>query len=156
MKLARVLSILVVLGAPTSAGCSSPPTSTLRVSSQPEGASVYLSRRGERVYSGGFGPVMGNVSAEPIVEGFALVGTSPMKHRSPLVEEEADASLLGVGVTVERRYTTGVLRIEKEGFVPEERIVRLVEGDVRVEVELQPRTRRATPTRRRVRTTSRR
>jgi hypothetical protein len=47
-------------------GCSSAPQLVLDVNTRPAGAEVYLSRRGEKSYRGTFGPVEGDVSAEPM------------------------------------------------------------------------------------------
>lgn len=121
------------------AACSStPPTLELDLLSEPEGATVYLSRRGEKAWAGKLGPVQGDVKAEDLVEDFLLIGTAPLTYTSLLRETESDATIFGVGGRVVLKFRDGVLRFEKPGFETVERHVRFVDGEVRVEVELPP------------------
>lgn len=116
--------------------CGSTPEIVLDLSSDPVGAQVYLSRRGERTYRGQLGPVKGDVKAESLEEDFFLIGTAPLVYTSPLEERDGGVSVLGVGGAVVLEYDEGVLRFEKEGFESVERRVRFRKGRVRVEVQM--------------------
>ncbi len=117
-------------------GCSAPEV-VLSVRTEPPGAAVYLSRRGQRAYYGAFGPIRGDMQSEPYEEDFMLVGRTPLEFASPLEEEESGgAALLGIGVTRVRRYEQGVLRFEKRGYEPVEQRVLFEEGQRLIDVEL--------------------
>ena len=116
-------------------GCGSTPEVVLNISTVPAGAQVYLSRRGEKAYKGKLGPVKGDMRAEPIVEDFMLLGTSPIEYTTPLEEREGGAAIFGVLVV--RRYGDGVVRVVKEGFATIERHIRFKDGEVQVNVKLE-------------------
>ena len=127
----RSLALLLVLTA-----CSSTPKMELELGSTPQGAQVFLSRRGERAYEGKLGPLKGDVKSDELEEGFALIGTSPLTYVSPLRETESDATLFGVGAKVVLKYKDCVVRFVKPGFETVERHVLFQEGEVRVQVKL--------------------
>jgi hypothetical protein len=118
------------------AGCGSTPMMELDLSSNPDGAKVYLSRRGKKAYQGNFGPIKGNVKAEKLEEEFVLLGTSPLFYTSPLRETESDATVLGIGGKVVLKYKEGILRFKKPGFETVERYVRFLDGEVSIDVDM--------------------
>lgn len=118
------------------AACGSTPTVQLSVSSEPAGATVTLSRVGERSYRADLGPVEGDVRSEAFTEDAFVLGTAPLTYESPLEEEESSAKVLGFGGGVVREYHEGVLRFEKEGFETIERRVRFRDGKVEVHARL--------------------
>lgn len=130
-------ALAIALASLAAFGCSStPPTMQLDVHSFPEGARVFISRRGERAIAGKIGPIKGDVKSEELEEEFVLIGTAPLTYTSLLHEIESDATVLGIGGKVVLKFRDGVLRFEKPGFQTVERHVRFQEGEVRLEVEL--------------------
>ena len=123
--------------------CSSTPTMELEIQSDPAGARVYMSLRGQRAVTGKFGPIQGDVKAEDLEEEFLLIGTAPFTYTLPLHETESDATVLGVGGKVVLKYKEGIVRFEMPGFQSVERHVRFREGDVRVEVAMPEETPRS-------------
>jgi hypothetical protein len=119
------------------ASCSSTPEVQLDLSSDPVGAQVYLSRRGERSYRAGFGPVEGDMKSEELNEEFIYLGTSPLEYVSPLEEDESNAKVLGFGGAIVLEYHEGVLRFEKEGFATVERRVRFKNGTIELHVTME-------------------
>ena len=119
------------------ASCSSPGEVVLDLSTNPVGATVYLSRHGGESYRGKLGPLKTDVGAGAIQEEFLLIGTSPLTHTVRLEEKRSGAVVLGVGGAVMREYRVGILLFEKEGYETVERRVRFHDGRVRVVVELQ-------------------
>ena len=131
------LLVLALVGLSVTSGCSSPPEVVLKIQSDPAGAQVFLSRRGEKAVEGSFAVVKGDMKSEALVEDFIRLGTTPLEYSSPLAERESGASAFGVGVKVMRRYDTGLLRLEKEGYEPDERLVRFKDGEVDVNFSLR-------------------
>ena len=119
-------------------GCASTPEMELELRTEPEGARVYLSRRGKKAYQAKLGPVKGDVKAETFEEEFLLIGTSPLVYTTPLRATESDATLLGVGGKVVLKFDDGVLRFEKPGYETIEQHVRFHDGDTTLEVALPP------------------
>ena len=117
-------------------GCGSTPLARLDLQASPAGARVFLSLRGDRAYTGKLGPIRGDVKSESFEEDFVLLGTAPLIFDVALRETESDATILGVGGKVVRKYKEGVLRFEKPGFETAERRVRLAEGTTEVQVDL--------------------
>ena len=117
-------------------GCGSTPTVELDLSSDPAGAQVFLSRRGERSYRADLGPLEGDMKSEELVEDFFLLGTSPLAYVSPLEESESNAKVLGFGGAVVLEYHEGLLRFEKEGFATVERRVRFRKGKIGIHVTM--------------------
>lgn len=118
-------------------GCGAPQM-RLNIKSEPSGARVYISRRGERAYRGVLGPVRGDMKSDKIVEDFVLLGTSPVEYSSDLEEHESGVSVFGVGAKVVRQFGDGVIRIEKDGFETVERTVHFKDGEVDLDLRLEP------------------
>ena len=116
--------------------CGSTPEVQLDLSSDPVGAQVFLSRRGERSYRADFGPLEGDMKSEALSEDFVYLGTSPLEYATPLEENESDARVLGFGGAVVLEYHEGVLRFEKEGFATVERRVRFKNGRIQLHVTM--------------------
>lgn len=117
-------------------GCGSTPEIVLDLRSDPVGAQVYLSRRGEKSIQADLGPLEGDVKSEPYEEEFRLIGTSPMIFVSPLEEAESKAKILGFGGAVMRKYREAVIRFQKDGFQTIERHVRFYDGEFSVAVTM--------------------
>lgn len=130
--LSRLLSSLTLV----LAGCSSAPQLDLDLHSNPEGASVYFSRRGLKSVQGKIAFVKGDVKSETLEEEFVFLGTAPLQHSTPIEEVESDATIMGVGGKVILKYREGVLRFEKAGFEPFEQRVRIEDGKIKVMADL--------------------
>ena len=118
-------------------GCSSsPPLMRLDVQATPTGSRVFLSLQGELAYTGKLGPIQGDVKSESFEEDFVLLGTAPLTYALPLRETESDATVLGFGGKVVRKYKEGILRFEKPGFQTVERRIRFHEGETTITVEM--------------------
>lgn len=132
----RTLACALSLAPVLLTGCSSTPMMELDLRSDPVGAQVYMSRRGEKAVTGKLGPVKGNVRAESLEEDFVFIGTAPLTYSSPLSETESDARVLGFGGKVVRKYKDGVIRFEKPGFETVERHVRFQDGELKMKVSM--------------------
>jgi len=135
--MSRHLALAVLVLTSLTVGCAGPPKLVLDVTSEPAGAKIFLSRRGEKAYRAGFGPVDGDVRSDALNEDFLLLGMSPLVYTSPLEEMESGGTVLGLGGGVVRKYLDGVLRIEKEGFETAERHMRFQDGKVTIHVKLE-------------------
>ncbi len=122
------LAAAVALSILVASGCGAPAVA-FSIRTEPPGAAVYLSRRGERSYRGASGPI------RSFEESFMLIGRTPVDFISPL--EEQETAFLRIGVTRVRRYEHGVLRFEKRGYQSVERHVPLEDGKIFVDVELR-------------------
>ena len=118
------------------AACSSTPKARLIVQTEPEGAQVFLARHGERNYQGNIGPVEGDVKKEDISEESVFIGDSPIEHKTLLEEVESGGTFFGLGAKVVLAWDEGVVRVEKAGYEPVERRIKLKDGEVKVNVEL--------------------
>ena len=119
-------------------GCASTPECVLVLTSEPPGAEVYLSRRGDRAFRGAFGVVAGDVKREEHIEEFRCVGTTPLEYTTLLEETESGGAVMGVGAAVVLKYEEGLLRVEKNGFEVAMRHMLIRDGKVTVHVELEP------------------
>ena len=108
----------------------------VQLTSNPSGARVYISRRGESTYQGKVGFLKGNVKATPFEEEPQLVGTTPVTYSSPLQEMTTDATVLGVGGRVIKTFKEGVFRFERPGFEPVEQFIRFQKGRETIDVVL--------------------
>ena len=129
-------STLLIGAATLMAGCGSAPKMTLSLESDPVGAQVYLSRRGDRSVQGKVGPLSGNMKSESFKEEFSLIGTSPLTYESPLTETESDATFLGFGGRVKLKYKEGVIRFERPGYDTVERHFRFQDDELRLWIEM--------------------
>lgn len=120
------------------AGCAGTPVMRLDIESTPSGAQVSIQRRGERNYVGSFGPVSGSLSSNRFEEEWVPLGTTPVAYSTPLKETTTDATLLGVGGRVVKRFEDALVRFELEGYAPTEKFVRFEKGEGRLVVELTP------------------
>ena len=110
------------------AGCAGTPMMRLDLASDPSGASVSISRRGEKAYQGSFGPVKGDVDADRFEEAFRSIGTTPLEYSSPLRDTLKDATVLGVGGREILRFEEAIVRFEKPGYETVEKYVRFERG----------------------------
>lgn len=134
----RSLPILA-LAALLSPSCGGPPKMLeVQLQSNPSGARVFISRRGESTYQGKVGFLKGNVKATPFEDEMQLVGTTPVTYSSPLQEMTTDATVLGVGGRVIKTFKEGVFRFERPGYEPAEQFVRFTKGGQVMKVTLQP------------------
>ncbi|MCP3920103.1 MAG: hypothetical protein GY711_31645 [bacterium] len=119
------------------ASCRTPePEMALSLRSRPEGAQVFLSRRGLKDHSENAESFRGPLVEEAVTEEFVLIGTAPLDYVTPLSESETETSDLGTESDVLVKYNECVVRFEKPGFAPVERRVRFHDGVMSVKVEL--------------------
>jgi len=117
--------------------CRTPePEMSLSLRSQPDGAQVFLSRRGLKDRSENAESFRGPLVEEAIAEEFVLIGTAPLEYITPLSESETETSDLGTESDVLVRYNECVVRFEKPGFKTVERRVRFHDGVMNVKVEM--------------------
>ena len=131
------LLLLPLLLAPALACSSGPPKAQLVVDSKPRNAKVFLRLIGERDVEGKLGPIEGDVKSEDISEEFVYLGRTPLDYEVLLEEKESGGTILGVGGRVMREYDEAIVRVQKAGWVPMQRRVRLEDGEVRVTVKLR-------------------
>lgn len=110
----------------------------VQLTSNPSGARVFISRRGESTYQGKVGFLKGNVKATPFQEELQLVGTTPVTYSSPIQEMTTDATVLGVGGRVIKSFKEGVFRFERPGYEPVEQFVRFRKAKDVIQVTLPP------------------
>ncbi len=130
---APLVSTLALLSA-----CSSTPALQLDIDSVPTGAKVSVQLRGVRSYVGQFAVFSGSVSSKRFEDEFFSVGTTPVQFSTPLKATTTDATLLGFGGKVVRRFEDALIRFELDGFEPVEKFVALKKGSTKLNVELVP------------------
>ena len=118
------------------AGCAS--TQKLSVQTVPEGAQIYLQRKGNVEVSANVAGFHGSVRPGSFKEEFFSLGTSPADYEFQLEEREAAVQGGGAGGSITRRYTEGLIRIVLEGYRTVERLVRFSGSRIDLEVTMQP------------------
>lgn len=128
-----LLATLLPLGA-----CGSSPKSNLRITSDPPGARVFLSRRGQQKVQAKVILIKGNVKAKSFEEEPFLLGTTPLDYSTPLEETSNDATVLGIGGKTIVFYEDGILTFERAGYEKAEKYVRFEKGRSKVHAEMIP------------------
>ncbi len=131
----RILSIALLT---LVASCGSIPEESFQIQSDPAGAEVYLSRRGNRKVQASFAFLKGGIGSQDYEEDFELIGTTPMSYETPLEQVRTDATFLGFGGKVIYRFDEALLRFELTGFKPLVRHVRLDKGEIDLNVQMLP------------------
>ncbi len=123
----RHLGPLFLFAAPL-ASCGSVPYAELSITSDPAGARVFLSRRGQQKLQAKAGFIKGNMKSGAFEEEFQLLGTTPLEYSTPLEETSTDATLFGAGGKSLKFYEEGLLRFQRDGFEVAEKFVRFEKG----------------------------
>lgn len=110
----------------------------LDIDSVPTGAQVSIQLRGDRKYLGQVVFLSGSVSSKRFEDEFISMGTAPVQFSTPLKETTTNATLLGFGAKVEKRFDDALVRFELDGFETVEKFVALEEGKSTLSVELVP------------------
>jgi hypothetical protein len=118
--------------------CGSVPHAELRITSEPAGARVFLSRRGQQKLQAKIGFIKSNMKSGAFEEEFQLIGTTPLEYSTPLQETSTDATLLGVGGKSLKFFEEGLLRFEREGYETAEKFVRFEKGSNSLAAVLVP------------------
>jgi hypothetical protein len=116
----RVIAVMVVASLLILTGCAA--SQSMRVATTPPGATVTLTRIGVTETQGGIVGVGAGGVGEPFEEPPISLGTSPVEYEFDLEETDEQLSLIGLFVSVKRKFTEGLIRAEKDGLAAERRV----------------------------------
>ncbi len=131
LLVAGLLSLVAIVTA-----CGS--TQKVSVRTDPIGAEVYLQRRGELEIDANVKGIPGRITASAFEEDFRLIGNAPVEYEFDLSEREVGIDTPEGGGKVVRHYKEGTLRVEREGYETEVRLVRFSGNPIDVTITLQP------------------
>jgi hypothetical protein len=134
LRVSSIIGLALVL----LSACGS--SQTLVIDTQPEGAEVYLQRRGHTNISAGVsGLAAGTHQNEQFAEEFYLIGTTPLTYEFDLDETDTAVHVPALGdAAVTRHFEDGTLRFERTGYQTIERAVRFNGDEITLNIALEP------------------
>jgi len=130
------LSTVIVVGLIFATGCAT--SKTLSVRSDPPGATVTLTRYCQDEVTVHTHKALGTVPVGDCETPPIYLGTTPLVYEYVTQETLGHAHVPVAGVSATRRYTEGVVRVEKDGAVAEQR-VSFTGQPITVDMRLEPR-----------------
>ena len=130
--------IAVTIAMVTACGSSQ----VLHIETDPEGAEVYLQRRGEYEVSASVSGIGGTFDGDNFEDDFYLLGTTPLDFEFDLSDSEGSFSIPGIpaGASVVKHFREGVIRIVMNGYQTEERTVQFSDNELKLALILDPET----------------
>ncbi|MGB5304474.1 MAG: hypothetical protein WBP17_15100 [Gemmatimonadota bacterium] len=126
----------LVLAAVLLASCGS--AQKVSVRTDPDGAEVYLQRRGDLEINARVKGIPGKVTASAFEEDFRLLGNAPVEYEFELSEDEVGIDVPEGSGSVTRHYKEGTIRVERPGYETVVRLVRFSGSPVDLTIALQP------------------
>ena len=129
-----VVSLSVVIVLVSACGA----TQKLHIETVPEGAEVYLQRRGEYEVSASVSGIGGTFDGDSFEDDFYLLGTTPLDYEFDLSDSEGSFSIPGIpaGASVTKHFREGVIRIVMSGYTTEERTVQFSDNELSLTLTL--------------------
>jgi len=120
--------------------CACGATQRLHIETDPEGAEVYLMRRGEYEVTASVSGIGGSFDGDDFQEDFYLIGTTPVDYEFGLSDSEGSFSIPGLpaGASVTKHFREGVIRIVMSGYETEERTVQFSVSELNLVIALDP------------------
>ena len=114
----------------------------LHIETAPEGAEVYLQRRGEYEVSASVSGIGGTFDGDSFEDDFYLLGTTPLDYEFDLSDSEGSFSIPGIpaGASVTKYFREGVIRIVMNGYRTEERTVQFSNNELNLTLSLDVET----------------
>jgi hypothetical protein len=130
--------LAVIIALATACGSSR----VLHIETDPEGAEVYLQRRGEYEISASVSGIGGTFDGDSFEDDFYFLGTTPLDYEFDLSDSEGSFSIPGVpaGASVTKHFREGVIRIVMNGYRTEERTVQFSNNDLNLILSLDAET----------------
>lgn len=118
------------------AACAS--TQELSVRTIPDGAEVFLQRRGDLEMKGSVLGVYGELDGDSFQDEFYSLGIAPVEYEFDLEDPEASVRGREVSGTVVRRFKEGTIRVVKAGYRTVERVVRFSGDRIDLRISMEP------------------